>query len=47
MVRYGNLPQMLEMSLMLGGVEGILGYDFFKNFKVYLDLKNSRLTLAS
>jgi len=42
-VKYGNLPKSLQMTLMLGGTDGIIGFDFFNNFKVILDLKNNRL----
>ncbi len=42
-VKYGNLPTLLQMTLMLGGTDGIIGFDFFNNFKVVLDLKNNRL----
>ena len=42
-VKYGNLPTLLQMTLMLGGTNGIIGLDFFNNFKVVLDLKNNRL----
>lgn len=42
-VKYGNLPQLLQMTLMLGGTDGIMGYDFFNNFKVMLDLNNNLL----
>jgi hypothetical protein len=27
----------------LGGTDGIIGFDFFNNFKVVIDLKNNRL----
>jgi len=37
-VKYGNLPDALQMALMVGGVKGIMGYDFFNNFTVNLDL---------
>lgn len=43
LVKYGNLPPLLQMTLMLGGTDGIIGFDFFNNFKVVLDLKNNRL----
>ena len=43
MVKYGNLPTLLQTTLMLGGIDGIIGYDFFNNFKVVLDLKNNKL----
>ena len=44
LVRYGNLPFMLQMTLMLGGTDGIIGFDFFNNFKVMIDLKNESLS---
>ena len=45
-VKYGNLPPLLQMTLMLGGTDGIIGFDFFNNFKVVLDMKNNRLKYA-
>lgn len=45
-VKYGNLPTLLQMTFMLGGAGGIIGFDFFNNFKVVLDLKNNRLEYA-
>jgi hypothetical protein len=45
-VKYGNLPALLQMTLMMGGTDGIIGFDFFNNFKVVLDLKNNRLKYA-
>jgi hypothetical protein len=42
-VKYGNLPPLLQMILMLGGTDGIIGFYFFNNFKVVIDLKNNRL----
>jgi hypothetical protein len=45
-VKYGNLPTLLQMTLMLGGTDGIIGFDFFNNFKVVLDLKNNRMKYA-
>ncbi len=45
-VKYGNLPPLLQMTLMIGGTDGIIGFDFFNNFKVVLDLKNNRLKYA-
>ena len=41
--KYGNLPTLLQMTLMMGGADGIVGFDFFNNFKVVLDLKNNIL----
>ncbi len=45
-VKYGNLPTLLQMTLMLSGTDGIIGFDFFNNFKVVLDLTNNRLKYA-
>lgn len=45
-VKYGNLPTLLQITLMLGGTDGIIGFDFFNNFKVVLDLKNNRIKYA-
>lgn len=45
-VKYGNLPTLLQMTLILGGTDGIIGFDFFNNFKVVLDLKNNRMKYA-
>ena len=42
-VKYGNLPQLLQSTLMLGGTQGIIGFDFFNNFKVVLDLSRNKL----
>lgn len=45
-VKFGNLPTLLQMTLKLSGTDGIIGFDFFNNFKVLLDLKNNRLKYA-
>jgi hypothetical protein len=45
-VKYGNLPALLERTLMLTGTKGIIGWDFFNNFKILLDLKNNRIVYA-
>ncbi len=42
-VKYGNLPTLLQKTLMLSGTDGIIGFDFFNNFKVVLDLKNNKI----
>ena len=42
-VTYGNLPPLLQMTLMLSGTNGIIGFDFFNNFQVLIDLKNNSL----
>lgn len=42
-VRYGNLPTLLQMTLMLGGTNGIIGFDFFNNFKINLDIRKGKL----
>ena len=46
-VRYGNLPKLLEFSLIgLSGTKGVIGYDFFNNFKVLIDYRANQLYLA-
>lgn len=42
-VKYGNLPPMLQKTLISGKADGIIGYDFFKRYKVVLDLENQIL----
>jgi hypothetical protein len=44
-VVFGNLPRVLEMSLMLAGAQGILGNDIFRYFSVYFDIQRSKITL--
>ena len=45
--RYGNLPKVLEFSLMgLSGTKGVIGYDFFNNFKVLIDYRANQLFLT-
>ena len=43
---YGNLPTMMGLSLKLGGLDGVVGYDFFKSFKVLFDFRNSLVVSA-
>ncbi|MCS7053973.1 MAG: hypothetical protein NZM09_09620 [Ignavibacterium sp.] len=42
-VNYGNLPPFLESTLLLSNAIGIIGFDFFNNFKIELDLMNKRI----
>lgn len=42
-VRYGTPPQMIQMLLQMAGADGIIGFDFFTNHKVMLDLKKQLL----
>ena len=42
-VIFGNLPPLLQMPLMIGGIDGIIGYDFFMAFKILLDLENEKM----
>jgi len=42
-VTFGNLPDILQTTLMVGGTDGIMGFDFFNNFPVYLDLARGTL----
>lgn len=43
---YGNLPTLMGMSLKLGGLDGVVGYDFFKSFKVMFDFRNGLLVIG-
>jgi hypothetical protein len=40
---YGNLPDMLELTLTLSGTDGIIGHDFFRRYRVWLDGLEGRL----
>ncbi|ROL60270.1 hypothetical protein D9V86_09595 [Bacteroidetes/Chlorobi group bacterium ChocPot_Mid] len=42
-VKYGNLPLLLQMTLLISGTNAIIGSDFFNNFKIMLDTNNKRL----
>lgn len=47
-VDFGNLPPRLDHFLgLINGNNGILGYDFFKQFKLCLDVPNGRLILIN
>jgi len=46
-VKFGNLPESLQIMLLISGVNGIIGYDFFNNFKILLDLKNNKMKYAT
>jgi hypothetical protein len=42
-VRFGKLPPLLEMTLTMGNASGIIGYDFFSRFRVWLDLRKGKM----
>ena len=44
-LRAGSLPTLLQMSLMLGGVQGILGSDLFRHFGVTFALAEDAIYL--
>jgi len=46
LLKFGNLPDLLQMTLMLGGTHGIVGYDFFSKYQVFLDIRNRKLSYA-
>lgn len=46
-IPYGNLPEALDITLMMAHVSGILGHDFLKNFKIMLDFKGGTATVAN
>jgi len=41
--KYGNLPNILKSTLMAADTEGIIGFDFFNQLKVVLDLQNRKM----
>lgn len=43
---YGNLPGILNLSLSMVDIEGIVGYDFFTRFCVILDQPNNMLHIT-
>ncbi len=43
---YGNLPLMLGLPLKLVGINGVIGYDFFKSFKIEFDFAAGTMTIA-
>lgn len=44
--RFGRLPALLQMTLLTGGVHGILGRDLFAKFRVRLDAGGSSVSIA-
>jgi hypothetical protein len=42
-VRFGKLPPLLEIMLSMGNASGIIGYDFFRRFRVWLDLRKGKM----
>ena len=46
-VRYGNLPFLLERTLMgLSSTKGVIGYDFFNSCKVLIDYRTKMMFLV-
>ena len=43
---YGNLPVMLGLPLKMVGINGVIGYDFFKSFKIEFDFAAGTMTIA-
>lgn len=43
---YGNLPMLLAMPLSLGGIHGVVGYDFFNSYKLMFDFAGSRIVVS-
>ncbi|MDR1896304.1 MAG: hypothetical protein LBR10_05895 [Prevotellaceae bacterium] len=44
--KFGCLPLVLETMLMMAGVSGIIGFDFFNSFDVLIDYKNKKITVC-
>lgn len=45
-VSYGNLPALLALPLQVGSIDGVIGYDFFKSFRVMLDFRSGIAIIA-
>ena len=45
-VSYGNLPALLALPLQVGSIDGVIGYYFFKSFKVMFDFRSGVATIA-
>lgn len=45
-MRFGRLPSLLQMSLMMGGVQGILGRGLFNAYCVRLEKCGSQVSIA-
>lgn len=43
---YGNLPVMLGLPLKMVGINGVIGYDFFRSFKIEFDFAAGTMTIA-
>lgn len=43
-IPFGNFPENLDTTLLLAHIEGSLGYDFFKNFRILFDFKEKKAT---
>lgn len=43
---YGNLPSLLALPLQVGSIDGVIGYDFFKSFRVMLDFRSGIAIIA-
>jgi hypothetical protein len=44
-ITFGNLPMLLEMSLMMANTQGIIGNELCKKFKVILDISQNKISL--
>ena len=42
-VKYGNLPDILQLTFLISEIDGIIGQDFFNNFKILLDIGSKKL----
>ena len=45
-VLYGNLPKMMETMLESNQIHGIIGFDFFNNFKVMIDFEKQEVKVG-
>lgn len=45
-VSYGNLPNLLARTLLIAKIDGVIGYDFFKSFKIMFDFGSGRAIIS-
>lgn len=44
-VVFGNLPSILETTLLMAGVDGIIGFDFFNSFEVLMNYIDEKIII--
>lgn len=44
---YGNLPKQIEMMIGLLGVDGVIGYDLLRSFKLMINIRDHKMLLLT